>query len=79
MMSWFTFIVYRHNRIRLEVWSRHGVLGNWYYPMTYTIKECLEDWCENRGHQFVLYNLDYHEPWHARDVESGSFKIVRGT
>lgn len=50
----FTFC-YSNNTVRLKVWNRYGKVYEWNYPLTYTIQECLEDFCDSWGYRFVSH------------------------
>lgn len=58
---------------------RHGdlavcVRGNPpdYYPLTYTLEEALEDWCDHLGHEFVKI-LGCFSSNNLSDYKSGKF------
>lgn len=72
-----TYIFYRGDVTCFKVWDRGRAIGVWYYPLTYTIQECIEVWCESKGHRFFWYKVNDHEPWHEYSMESGAFKFLK--
>lgn len=48
-----------------------GRLRDYDYPISYTLEDCLEDWCAGRGHNFI----SFHESTRSRgDQVVGDFK-----
>lgn len=61
-MSSHTFTFYYFNdSVQLKVWNRYEVVYKKYYPQTYTVEECLEDYCDTRGRGYVSHYIRDHE------------------
>lgn len=57
-MSSRTFTFYYFNdSVQLKLWPRYGAIFDDYYPQTYTVQECLEDFCDRIGYGFVDYQI----------------------
>ena len=72
-----TFVFYHSDPNRLEVWKRYGVVGSWDYPITFTIRECVEDWCEEQGNHLVDFKISLPNSWDSGGIESGLFKYIK--
>lgn len=66
----FTFY-YFSDAVVLKIWSRHGTIYNQQYPLTYTIQECIEDWCENIGYGFISHTITDI----LNNTKSGTFNV----
>lgn len=53
-MSNYAFALnYFNDSVQLKIWNRYGEILNQFYPQTFTVEECLEDWCVDQGYGFV--------------------------
>lgn len=73
-----TFVIYQAKMSRLEIWDRFGIIGDWDYPMTFTIEECLEDWCEERGHVLGSYCVEQPRPEDRASLEASGVYYESG-
>lgn len=61
-MSRYTFTFYFFDAtVQLKVWNRYGAIYDAYYPQTYTVQECLEDYCDALGWCLVSHDVAEHE------------------
>ena len=51
-----TFAFQRDDVIQLHVWSPGEASTGWEYPMTFTIRECIEEWCASHGGYLIYIN-----------------------
>lgn len=56
----FTFYFYGDS-VQLKVWDSYRPIFDKYYPQTYTVQECLEDYCDEFGAYFVLHYIVDHD------------------
>lgn len=67
----FTFYFYGDS-VQLKVWDTPRLLFDKYYPQTYTVQECLEDYCDEVGAYPVLRLIENNDNIGLR----GKFEFV---
>lgn len=68
-----TFTVdFFEDSVQLRVWDRYGGILKYLYPQTFTVEECLEDWCVEHNYGFVNHIVNDFFVTH----ETGTFDFV---
>lgn len=62
-MKWDAFS-YDRRLEKLRLWVNSNLVGS--FPLTYTIKECLEDWCGDYG--LLLVDIRMSIYYHPNDL-----------